>query len=147
MIAIDPVSERRYILKAERGLPPEEQSVFILRPLTLRESNAIEDMTVGVGEGDGMTIRSGSVRTRALEYGLIGWENVLDSKGNEVPFDGTRQKRGGVEFISPNSKTLERLPRSVQHELAEAITTGSDLTEEEAGNSSASGSEPSAGTD
>lgn len=137
MIVVDPGSTRRYVLKAERGLPEEKQSVFLLRPLTLRESSHLEDMAVGIG-GSGnseVTINSGSVRIQALRYGLAGWENVVDGNGNAVEFRSTTKKVKGVEVVQPDDSTIAMIPPACRLELAEEITNGGSLTQEEAGNS------------
>jgi hypothetical protein len=149
MIALDPASTRRYVLRDERGLPPEEQSVFLLRTLSVRELAQIEDRAAGVSHGgeDGeqmIAVRSGSTRLEALRFGLVGWERVFDSKGGEVPFRGTKQKRNGVDFVQPDDETLGRIPPKYRLELAEEITEGSRLTQAERGNSSHSASSASA---
>jgi hypothetical protein len=43
-----PVGTWRYILRAERTLPPEEQTVFVLRPLTQLERADVKDNMVRI---------------------------------------------------------------------------------------------------
>ena len=146
MIIVTPGSSRRYVLQDERDLPESEQSVFLLRALTLAQIMKIEDAAASVSPGDNtVNIRSGSSKVVALEQGLEGWENVRDANGNQIKFKGTKKKVKGETVIQPDMETLSLIPPKYRNELAEEITNGSQLDEETEGNSSKSDSNSSEG--
>lgn len=134
MIVIDPNSSRRYVLRDERSKPVEEQSVFLLRPLTLAQETALKDSVAAVDAGNSVSIRQGTQELKALQYGLEGWENVRDSKGNEVPFKATTRKVNGKDVSQVDDATLAMIPPKYRAELAEEITNGSGLSGDEAKN-------------
>lgn len=135
MIVVNPGQTRRYVLKEERELPVDKQSVFLLRPLTLAESSKLEDMAVGIGAGNNVTVNSGSVRIQALRFGLAGWENVVDASGNAVEFRSTTKKERGVEIVQPDDSIIAMIPPKARLELAEEITNGGSIDEDDAKNS------------
>lgn len=82
--------KQRYVLNADRGLPPEQQTVFILKPLSVRDMTEVKNL-----------IACDTKRVSAAHYaarrGIVGWENLegLDFQGRLYPMDanGDREKR------------------------------------------------------
>lgn len=134
MITLDPNSTREYVLRDDRSLPPEEQSVFLLRPLTLAQQTAIKDAMASVNASQDIKINAGTQELHALRFGLAGWRNVRDSKGNQEEAKGTTSKRNGVDFFTLDDTTIEKIPPKYRAELAEEITNGSGLSGDEAKN-------------
>lgn len=74
---IDTKQLTRYVLKRERSLPVGEQSVFLLRPLTVRAEHEAQDELREVTRTDGSKV-AGSPYAYALavlRHGLASWEN------------------------------------------------------------------------
>ena len=132
IFAIDPAAEIRHIPKAARDLSVEDQPVFILKPLSARESARIQDgaieSTVG-GKGGETTMRvmSGGSALKALASGLTGWENFKTPDGTLVEFLHNNGK--------PHPENLDRIPSAIRRELAEVITEGAEMDEEAEKNS------------
>jgi len=103
---------REYILQSERDLPPDLQTIWIFRPLTVHQKREIED-NMGLqltGEG----YKAGTFTYKALKYGLAGWKNLKREDGSEVAF-----KTGGDGLIQ--DELIGQLPLAVRMELATAI--------------------------
>lgn len=100
----DPSKPERYVLKADRDRPENEQSVFLLLPLTVKlQRDLARDREANQG-GDGAL----------LKRHLRGWENYpTGADGNhrfEVGDDG-----------APTEATLDRIPFADRTELAIAV--------------------------
>lgn len=129
--AIDPKATIRYIPKCDRDQPVENQTVFLLRPLTARDAARMQDdiaevMTGKKSENSTMKINSGSNVLRALELGLAGWENFKTADGHDVEW---RENAG-----KPRPEMLDCLPADIRRELAEVIIEGRELPEASAKN-------------
>ena len=129
-IALDPRATFDYVLKEDRELPEEQQTVFELRPLTVSEEARVADsMIASVPGQDEMSIKSGSYQLQILRCGLRGWRNFKNAKGADVAFDVTK---GNHRHVTDDS--LDRLSYANRNELTNAITEHSAVSEEE-GNS------------
>lgn len=75
-----------------------------------------------------------SVRQRNLDivrYGLRGWENFKDSKGNIVPFETVVSSSGDSSRSVVSDRCLGMIPWEVIQELAEEILKANTLSKEE----------------
>jgi len=119
-IAVDPHRSVRYVLKEDRELPEDQQTVFLLRALSARELAQVEDGMSVVTPGGDVRIATGSQSLRTLDLGLTGWENFLTPDGKLVPFDGNA-KASNWDYLRP----------SWRRELSNAILDQTRLTEAE----------------
>ena len=120
-IALDPGQVFSYILKEERKLASENQTVFKLRCLSSKESAKIEDSfatKVNLETGD-VQVKSGMKTYELLQLGLIGWDNFKGNDGKTVAFDVDDKAR------------LDRLRPAWRRELADAIMEQNILTEKD----------------
>lgn len=78
----------RYVLKEDRELPPEQQSTFVLRPMTMIEQAAYFD-AYRSGGGDGDTVWKGTVQL-AVDH-IANVENFPTDAPKEWPKDRTGQ--------------------------------------------------------
>jgi len=129
IIAVDPDAVNRYVPEDAREWPEADQPVFLLKALKAREAAKLQDHGVEVGMGTDNTMRvlSGSTIIRALELGLVGWENFKDASGNEVEW---RENNG-----KGRPENLDRIPERIRRELAEVIAEGTFFMEQEEKNS------------
>jgi len=126
-IALDPRREVKYVLRCDRALPPEKQTTFSIRPLTLRQAAEVKDSLLILDKAtQDLKPASGSHELSILRCGLIGCDNFLDSSGKEVRFT---MKSGVV-----SDEFLDRLAYDWRTELANAITDLSTVTEAALGN-------------
>lgn len=113
-----------YVCRADRALPAEQQTQFLLRPLSSKVVLATQNLRAG-GE-----MQVGTAMLLALKAGLAGWRNFPDPEGKPTPFE---QETGvqlvfGVEVDRPvTDATLERVPKDLLIELATAIHTEGKL--------------------
>lgn len=86
---------QEYVLKAERELPVEKQTVFLLKPLSARaqmriqdraKQSATETVTVDGKEYPALENRFEVAYERVLAS-LTGWRNFYYPDGKEVTFD------------------------------------------------------------
>jgi hypothetical protein len=121
--ALTPKSEFEYVLRCDRELPEEDQTVFILRPLTVSEQAEVADVMFGGTAGsEDLIVRSGSVQIKTLRKGLVGWKNFLREDGSEVTF-AVENKRKGIQL-----QLLDLLSMEHRVELSDAISSGSKPT-------------------
>ena len=115
MIVIRPQGKREYVLRAERALPKERQTVFILGDLLEKDRvdvmDAVRYTTDGVVQGLGGAAEKVH---RAVRATLKGWKNVTDSAGAEVEFQSDHEGRATDE-------TLGMIPWDVMEELAAEV--------------------------
>jgi hypothetical protein len=128
----------KYILKRDRKLPKDKQTVFFLRAFTSRELEDVEgSLQVGLsiskdgelGEGTVSTgINMGERINAFLRAGLTGWENFPGADGKliePVIEESTKQ----ISWESIDNVVPYRM------ELYTAIEKGNTVTEAEAKNS------------
>lgn len=99
-IAIDPHRSIRYVLREDRALPLESQTVFLLKVLSARELAQIEDAMSVVTPGGDVCVRTGSQTLRTLELGLTGWENFKRPDGAMLAFDAAT-KSVNWDYLRP----------------------------------------------
>lgn len=127
------LTPREYVLKCDRELPQDQQSVFLIRPLTAKETTEVTDRlrfsgrTIEFGEGEEKkSFPVPDNRTdnlyQIVRLGLVGWKNFKDESGKDVPFGADRDENLNYLY------TLWIL------ELHEAIDALSDLKEEQVKN-------------
>lgn len=121
-IALDPKQHFDYVLECDRALPPEQQTVFKLRGLTVAEEARIEDGLAQLVDG-GVSMRSGHQKLEILRLGLLGWTGFRSADGTEVAFERTK---GHPQHVT--DACLDRLAPDWRVELANAITERGKLT-------------------
>jgi len=81
---------RDYVCKCDKKLPKEDQTIFRVRFLTTEEQADIRDGlygVTGVGASRKEVLKTGSTTYKALELGLLGWENFkYEDTGEAIPF-------------------------------------------------------------
>lgn len=96
------MQEREFILSCDKELPLDQQTIFLIRPLSSKEQIAISDL---VSKADGMTAeivieKDGEKRTHrspvpanfsersddTVMRCLVGWKNYKDEDGKELDF-------------------------------------------------------------
>lgn len=125
--AIDINEEHKYILKCEQGLNHgNKPTIWVLGVLDSLTLGAIEDQST---QFESTPDEHGNMQTRGtfkisqgnldlVRHGLKGFENFIDSSGNDVPFYSSTLP-GGKKVVQ--DKTLMRIPKDVLSELADQI--------------------------
>ena len=140
--------EREYILKAERELPEDEQTVWLLRSLDLDVSAQIQDRLVQLvgslaGDEEPRTlVFSGTQEVTILLNGLIGWRNFCEEGGAPIPFPDLGRFNRNRDALK---EWLARIPPEARSELAQEIVGRSRLGQEERGNSKSPSASPALG--
>lgn len=125
-------AELPYVPRADRGLPPEEQTTFLLRPLSMREV-----LLLGASAETGTPF---AVNLRTLAIGLRGWRNLRRPDGAQVEF---RREAAAADDAQPY---LDVLDDPVVRELAGAIVDCAGVARADAGKSSSPSGGPAAGS-
>lgn len=128
MIAVDPRTERTYVTTTDRALPPEQQTTFRYRPMTIAQQHAMGDDIVTDENGNRMRRNQGSKRLDLLRSNLVGWENLRTSTGTPIEF---RTNKFGLV----DEEALARVPFFARMELAIAIESDLEFTIAEMGKS------------
>lgn len=122
-VAVDPNRTFDYVLKEDRELPAEQQTVFKLKVLSARELAGLED-SVSVMDKDGnWQVKVGTKVLEILRLGLKGWKNLWRTSEITEPFKGI------------GDESLDLLRPEWRRELADAITEQTNLSEGEVKNS------------
>lgn len=115
-----------FVTLADRELPKEKQTTFILRRLSTQlmlRAQSFDDY--------GKTVEF------TLRCGVAGWENFCDADGTPVKavHEKGEQLVYGVVVRDPLTvESLNRLPADLVVEIAKAIVTGNVLTEADSKN-------------
>lgn len=67
---------RDYILECDRALPVEKQTVFKIKPLSVKDQAAITDLSIDKG-----SLRYGTIQYETVKRGLVGWSNFFEAGG------------------------------------------------------------------
>ena len=129
VLPINPAQERAFICEEDSNLAEENQTRFAIRSLSASERSQIEDNAISQDGSGEQRLRTGSMLLASLHLGLMGWDNFPPG-GPERVF---RSKGKGLSR-KVSEKTLSAIPPDVRQELAQAILSGSHLTEEQSGN-------------
>lgn len=113
VIARDPRQAWKYVLVQDRGLPRDQQTVFLLRHLPLVDEQAAFDGIERTRDGS-VVVDTGSRALRVLRAGLVGWENLSDGKGGMI--EPVKNAQGTVA-----DESMMRLEVEWRMELAGAI--------------------------
>lgn len=115
------MTQFEYVLEDERDLPVEEQTVWLLRPLTYREREEIERGSMVEFSGEHSVLLRGERHVYArkiLDRGLEGWRNFRDADGKDVLFMKVNK--------ALSEETLDAIkPYAI--ELSNAVTESSEL--------------------
>lgn len=131
VLATDPSGRFAYVPKADRSLPPDQQTTFWLRVLTVREREGLVSLQGSVGIKEPARFLH-----IALRVGLDGWSGFRSSSGQEITCE--LAPRSDISFSSRaqyvTDAALERIPFGLMDELAMAILVQNSLCETDAKN-------------
>ena len=124
-IAIQPKKGFDYVLEDDRKFPPEKQTVWKLRGLSIGEQSDVQDSLRTERSDTGETSwKTGTLLLKTLRAGLVGVSNFLDESGAAVEF--TKDKSGVV-----SDEFLDRLAPAWRTELANAISGAGQLSDKQ----------------
>jgi len=109
-IALTTKSVTEYVLERERSLPKEEQTVWLLRPLSLAFRLQISELD---GKSDGWQRAISS----CLRGSLAGWRNFKDADGKDVPFATESAEVLGLRVPVASPESLLAIPSEDALEL------------------------------
>lgn len=118
-IALDTSKAVPYVCAAERKLPKEQQTVWLIRPRSIADGKAIAQAL----KDD--TVTHGSIV--ALRRCLKGWENFLNADG--TPAQAKHDQAGML-----TEESIALIPWDVKDEVAGAIMADASFKEATLGN-------------
>ncbi len=119
MRGFDPNVPRDFVVGDECKLPFEQQTIFKIKNLTVREAEILKNALFrkeGAGEKAVEKLLLGSQERKALEMGLVGWENFCGQDGRAIPF---------------SLANIDYIPEKYRAEIALEIRGESELSEDE----------------
>lgn len=151
MRVIDRLAKFEYIAESDRSLPKDEQTIFILKGLPydtqqqlearLSPQISIPGSAVGSGKEEFQKAMSGSnvsvnimggrteLQFEILKHGMVDVVNLYDDKGNVITYPGPN-----APLATLKNWYAQWLPSDLRTELANAITEGSTISEDDAKN-------------
>ena len=76
-----------------------------------------------------------SAAYETVRFGLRGWRNFKDEKGNDLPFKTVKKNLGGREYEFVSEESIELLHADIIRELSEELSKLNNLSEEQSKNS------------
>lgn len=128
-ISLTPEKRFDYVLKSDRELPPDQQTIWHLRALTHAErDHIVTQLTNAVQLGKGGYILA---KADALRCGLQGWSNYRDPQGNETPFAAGPPRAGSWirRQAVITDECLDLIPYEDWDELSDALIQCNQMTE------------------
>lgn len=130
----------------DRGSP--EATKFHIGTLDSRVSGKLKDMATTVkvdpkrldDEVD-TTINMEDVAFQTVQFGVVGWENLMDDAGNPIEFKTEGRRLSGKSYKIVHSEVLYLIPGAVIRELADEVGKANNLTEVQEKNSGAQSSQ------
>lgn len=116
-IARDPRTTWKYVLREDRELPRDKQTVFHLKHLTLAQEQAAFD-GIERTHGQSVIVNTGARCLDILRAGLTGWDNLLDESGATI--EPKKDAQGRVRDESLMLLSLEQrleLAGAIEHEV------------------------------
>jgi hypothetical protein len=122
-----------------RGTP--EATTFKIGTLDSRVFGMIRDKATSISvdpnnpNGDVQTsINMNEVNFATVQYGLKGWSNFRDDRGNDIAFKTIKRSHGGASYDVVDPDLLKQVPSVVISELAEQIRADNEVPVAEAKN-------------
>lgn len=123
---LTPRESFEFIPQSERDLPPEEQTVFKLREITLADRYRIKDAVEALETGAGAKISGlGTNQLLTIRLGLVG---VVRNFPQEVLVS---ERVFGEKRKVPALEWLEQIPGDVLDEIYEALISRMRVSTEE----------------
>lgn len=86
----------------------------------------------GDGENFDVEMNANSLKINLVKVGLKGWENFVDSNGNDVKFETQKKNVAGAEVTMVKDKCIDYLSMDDIDELAEQINEINNVEEDTA---------------
>ena len=119
----------------------ERATKFKCRKLSSRMQARIDDMATtasqkngGQGEAEDVEIHMNvnQLAYATVQHSLIGWENFVGERDENVPFKTRKAQLGNRTLDVPDEATMDRLDLEDIRALAEKIQTANRITADEA---------------
>jgi hypothetical protein len=82
-------------------------------------------------------VKMGEANLEAVRFGLRGWENFKDDRGNDLPFATADRIVMGRKYVAVTDDCLALLGQELVRELATSIRTINEVTADDAKKSAA----------
>lgn len=129
MKALNPRSITRFVPSCDKDAAKEDQTVFLLKPLTIAEESLLDDAQWKTVNGK----REFSFARKclsAIHLGLFSVENFKDDEGRNIVVSREDfENDDGIKEIKDSF--LSSIPKSVRDEIAIAILSSMNPTEEQ----------------
>lgn len=110
------ITQKEYILECDKDLSKEKQTKFFIKPLSAKQSAAMQD-SISLVEGKASITNMGTYTLDVLKAGLVGWENFVDVEGNQI------------KFVKNMDENIDRIPMEYRYEISSEIMNLSTLGE------------------
>ena len=132
MKAITPKEKWEYVPQCDRNLKKEDQTVFILKPLTAHQHALYDDNAAQIVDGKYM-VKHGTQNLMLINFGLESVVNFKDNDGNPIVVE--RDESRIYHGVNPLTDSfISRIPRPIVVELTGEIYSGSIVGEQEVKN-------------
>ncbi len=115
----------------------EGATVFILGSLDAYQRAELNDSVVRMVQTEaGMELipNRNSAALRAARYGIRGWENFKDEKGNDIKFESVTEIKNNKSYTIAKASCLEKLPATALIAIGEEVMRLNTVGMQQAGN-------------
>lgn len=135
-ITLDATREYESVYDPAKGT--DEATKFEIGTLDSRIFGQLRDKAMVIQsdptdpEGEAETqLKGNEVSFLFVQYGLRGWENFKDAKGNDIAFKTVKRTHGQHSYACVDPELIKLIPGVVITELAGEIRKANDLEEAE----------------
>lgn len=132
--AVDIDEKSDYVAKSDRDLPESEQTIWKIGVIDSITMSKLERMDIQFNAETNDTKIQANVLGREIEmvrYGLKGWENFKDSRGEPVKCEKSLVGSAGGSREELTDRCIRQIPIEIIKELAEVIRTQNVVGEAE----------------
>lgn len=123
-----------YVAKCQRGEPKEDQVVWLIRPLSAKESADIQNnlfRSEGWGKQRREQFLTGTQVVLVLRRGLVGWKNFKYEDDTSVDWEDPNVEKTEEGRDRIMDRNLDKIPASLRQELSDEIRGEAELGEDE----------------
>jgi len=130
MKAVSPRQVTRFVPSCDKKLPADEQTVFVIKPLSVEEELILDDAQWRTDAEGKRSFSFSSRLLMALHLGVISVENFFDKDGNAIVIDREEFKDDfGVNRIE--DEFLQQIPKKIRDEVSLFVVDGTTPTEKQ----------------
>lgn len=138
IIGLNLTAERKFVSKYDPAKGTKDATEFTIGSLDSRILGVLQDKATSIkvnpsapDEDVDTQINSKAFQFEVCQFGIRGWKNFKDEKGDDINFVTNKLNRGGKSYTVVQPDLVSQIPQIVIEEMSAAIMKGNVLDEDE----------------